>query len=179
MKKTNNVVMGLLIVVVIVLIINNIILLNKVNKIQTTFSKVFNPIPMGLEAKSKAPEFNLQDVSEQRYTLQMYQGEEVLIVFSSPDCPACEKFWPDIVEFQKKFPLINTVMISKGDEQQLSELAINQNFNFPLLFWDDTVAADYNVPGTPYIYLISENETILFGGFSDSLSEIENYLSSK
>ncbi len=46
--------------------------------------------------------------------------------------------------------------------------------SFPILTWEDAVAREYQVPGTPFFYVIDRKGLIASKGFVGSLRELEN-----
>ena len=63
-------------------------------------------------------------------------------------------------------------MFSRGTIEEKSGLVEQQDFEFPVIQWNDEVANDYKVPGTPYIYFISEEQKISLAGFRPELDTV-------
>ncbi len=68
-------------------------------------------------------------------------------------------------------------MISRGTIEENRRIAEEQPFDFPILMWEDETAGDYQVPGTPYLYLISGDQKIAFSGFAKDLDRIAGLIS--
>lgn len=139
-------------------------------------TQLFQP-PEILQIGEVGPDFELVDFAGQRISLKDYAGLPVLLIFSSVSCPACQEFWPSLLEFSTQNTSLDILMISKGTLAENSNLAESQGFKFPVLQWDDIVAEVYKVPGTPYIYLISEEQTIAFAGFGPELERVNEIIS--
>lgn len=45
--------------------------------------------------------------------------------------------------------------------------------SFPILMWEDAVARDYQVPGTPFFYVIDRDAMIANTGFAGTLDQLE------
>lgn len=47
-----------------------------------------------------------------------------------------------------------------------------QGFSFPVLAWDDAVAEQYRVPGTPFFVVVDGQGVITGGGFANTQAEL-------
>ncbi|MBC8254987.1 MAG: hypothetical protein H8E35_13320 [Ardenticatenia bacterium] len=65
------------------------------------------------------------------------------------------------------------MMISRGPVEENRQLVEEQGFDFPVLAWDDAVARDYQVPGTPFFYVIDREGMIANTGFAGTLEQLE------
>lgn len=70
---------------------------------------------------------------------------------------------------------MNVLMVSKGATEENERLTQEQDFAFPIMQWDDEVARQYAVPGTPFLYLI-EKGVIANAGSANSLEELESFV---
>ena len=139
-------------------------------------TQLFQP-PETLQVGEMAPDVELVDFAGQRISLKDYEGLPVLLIFSSVSCPACQEFWPHLLGFSTENTSLTMLMISRGTLAENSDLAESQGFIFPVLQWDDAVAETYKVPGTPFIYLVSEEQTIAFAGFGPELERVNEIIS--
>jgi len=64
-------------------------------------------------------------------------------------------------------------MISRGTTDENRQLVEEQGFGFPVLTWQDTVAREYQVPGTPFFYVIDREGVIVNAGFAGTLEQLE------
>lgn len=170
-KNKNNIYLSLMIGAIFFLLLSNIGLYYKLVKLQTTISNLVEP-PKGLPEGNQAPGFTLDNLQGEAMSLSQ-APDDLLLVFSSTSCPACQKFWPMLVRFHEKNPEIKIWMVSKGSIEANKEMVMSGGFDFPILIWDDEVSKDYKVPGTPYLYYLKDQK-ILFSGFSDGLEKIGN-----
>lgn len=156
---------------ILFLLLSNLGLYIKVKNLQAYVTDSLEP-PKGLEEGIEAPDFDLVNLHGQIITLSQ-ETNDLLLVFSSPTCPACQSFWPYLNEFHKQNPNITIWMISKGTLEVNKEMASSEGFDFPILMWDDEVSIEYKVPGTPYLYYLKDKK-IVFSGFSDGLEYIKD-----
>ena len=56
-------------------------------------------------------------------------------------------------------------MISKGTDEENLAMIEENGFDFDVIRWDQDVVQSYQVPGTPFIYLIDENGNVQFLDF--------------
>ena len=84
--------------------------------------------------------------------------------------------YPHLIAFSENRPDIQVVMISQGSAEENQQLAQEQGFAFPVLpvsGWDDEVMVDYQVPGTPFFYVIDREGVITSKGFANTLEQVK------
>jgi len=64
-------------------------------------------------------------------------------------------------------------MISRGSDDENKKMVIENNFDFPIIAWDEKIAQDYKVPGTPFLYLLSKEQKIIFAGFANEMEKLD------
>ena len=106
-------------------------------------------------------------------SLEDFAGREVLLVFSSTQCPACTEMYPNLRAFSERERDVQVVMISRSSVEANRQLMEEQGFGFPILTWQDTVAREYQVPGTPFFYVINGEGVIANVGFAGTLEQLE------
>ena len=127
----------------------------------------------GLEVGMQAPDFTLPDAAGQMVSLDDFAGQRVLLAFSSTDCRACTEMYPHLTAFSENRPDVQVVMISRGSAEENQQLVQAQGFTFPVLAWDDSVARGYQVPGTPFFYVIDREGVITSKGFANTLEQLK------
>ena len=95
------------------------------------------------------------------------------LVFSSTQCPACIEMYPHLGAFSEREEDVQVVMISRGSADENRQLVEERGFGFPVLTWDDGVARDYQVPGTPFSYVIDGQGMITNAGFAGTFEQLE------
>jgi len=105
-------------------------------------------------------------------SLDDFAGQRVLLAFSSPRCPACVEMYPHLKAFSEGREDVQVVMISRGSAEENRQLIEEGGFGFPVLTWDDEVARDYEIPGTPFFYVIDGGVSIN-KGFANTLEQLE------
>ncbi len=129
--------------------------------------------PEGLKAGTQAPAFALTDTEGRMMSLTDWAGQKVLLAFSSTQCPACKAMYPHLKAFSEGNQDIRVVMVSRGSVEENRQLAEAQGFGFPVLNWEDAVAGDYQVPGTPFFYVLDGQGVIVNAGFASTLAQLE------
>ncbi|MDD5370581.1 MAG: redoxin domain-containing protein [Anaerolineaceae bacterium] len=175
---------GLILGIMVTLLLANLGLFYRMNQLQSQVIEVLAPfqIPKGLEEGITAPSFILRDLTDKSISLDtLLEGNltqnDLLLVFSSTSCSACQEFWPVLNQFHKNYPNQKIVMISRGSIEDSSMMANKQGFDFQILQSDEKTEQSYKIPGTPYLYLVSKEKVINFAGFSNDLSQIESTIS--
>ena len=131
---------------------------------------------MGLEIGTQAPSFTLPNTAGQMVSLDDFAGQWVLLVFSSTHCQACTEMYPHLRAFSESRPDVQVVMMSQGSAEENQQLVQAQGFAFPMLpvsGWDDEVMVDYQVPGTPFFYVIDPEGVIANTDFANTLEQVE------
>ncbi len=167
--------LGLLIGMIVLTVVINSILLIKINQLQTTSVQMLSLLrpPHGLEIGEYIPEFTLETIQGEHIRSAQFSGKKLLLIFSSPTCRACQIFWPALKDFANRHPQLDILLISLGTRGEILRMSNEQKFPFPVLIGNEKVFRDFKVPGTPYLYLISEDQTIRLSGFSERLVEVE------
>lgn len=164
--------------VVILLMVANIGLFLRMNQLQREVLAALEPLqavkePQGLEVETEAPAFTLPDTTGQMVSLGDFARQKVLLVFSSIQCPACVEIFPYLKTFSESEGDVQVVMISRGSAEENRQLVEEQSFDFPVLTWEDAVARDYQVPGTPFFYVVDGEGVIANAGFASTLEQLE------
>ncbi|MCK4450291.1 MAG: hypothetical protein KAX26_06840, partial [Anaerolineae bacterium] len=75
--------------------------------------------------------------------------------------------------FSERVEDVQVVMISHGTVEEDRQLMEEQEFDFPALTWDDGGFEDYQVPGTPFSYVIDGEGVIANAGLAGTLEQLE------
>jgi methylamine dehydrogenase accessory protein MauD len=129
--------------------------------------------PEGLETGIQAPAFTLTNTEGQKISLTDLVAQRILLSFSSTHCPACAEMYPHLETLSEDRQDISVVMVSHGTAEENRRLVEEQDFEFLVLTWEDAVANEYQVPGTPFFYVIDGQGVIVNKGFASSLEQLE------
>lgn len=170
MKETkNNVLVLMLMGVTILLIIAVGGLFFKVNQLQQAILNPQSAAPSGgLQPGQVAPPFTLVDTAGQKVSLTDFSGQTTLLVFASTRCQACQRMFPSLQEFSKQRDNVQVVMLLDGQAEELEQFG----FTFPVLKLDEKVVQDYQVPGTPFFYVINTKGIITNAAFANTLEQL-------
>jgi len=125
------------------------------------------------------PSFSLADPSGERYTLEDIKGAEgTLIVFTCNHCPYALAIWPRLIRLaiQAGEDGIGTVAINPNihpdypDDQpeKMAEKMVEWGIPFPYLVdQDQQVARQYGAECTPDIYLLDQENRLVYHGRLD------------
>jgi peroxiredoxin Q/BCP len=128
---------------------------------------------VGLEVGTPAPALILPDPDGTPISLADFAGRRVLLVFSSVSCPACTEMYPHLRAFSEAHREVQVVMVSRGAAEENRALVEEQGFAFPVLMWEDGVAQEYRVPGTPFFYVVDGEGVIANKGFGNTQAQLE------
>jgi peroxiredoxin len=84
--------------------------------------------------------------------------------------------YPHLKAFSESREDVQIVLVSQGSAEENRQLVEEQGFAFPVLpvsGWNDPVMEDYQVPGTPFFYVIDGKGIIANAGFANTLKQLE------
>ena len=131
---------------------------------------------IGLPVGSQAPDLTLTDVNGETITLRDFRGDWVLLGFSSITCPVCDTMYPHLRAFSESRDNLQIVLVSKGSTEENQEMVRQQGFLFPVLTLRDEdveIVEEYQVPGTPFFYLIDQEGIIQSVGFVNTREHLQ------
>lgn len=184
MNDTRTQVLPLMLMGVVILLMLAIVgLFLRMNQLQREVLAALEPLqamrgPEGLEIGTEAPAFTLPDTTGQKVSLSDFAVQRVLLAFSSIQCPHCSEMYPHLKTFSEEVDEIQVVMISHGKAEENRQLVEEQRFDFPVLAWDDAVAQDYRVPGTPFFYVINRDGMIANADYAGTLKQLKTLVGS-
>jgi peroxiredoxin len=119
--------------------------------------------PQGLEAGSKAPDFELPDLSGNILSLSHWRGRRVLLIFFNPRCGFCANMAAGLAALKgdgsdgRPIPLL----ITTGDVEENRRFMEQHGIRCPVLVQhNDEVLRRYRASGTPMGYLLDEEGAI-------------------
>jgi peroxiredoxin len=118
----------------------------------------------GLPAGTPAPAFSLPSVSGGEISLEQFQGNDTLLVFSDPECGPCEVLADDLARWHRAHgdddgPAL--VMISRGGIEANRRKVKEHGITFPVAVqprW--RVSKEYGIFATPVGFLLDEHGVI-------------------
>lgn len=122
-----------------------------------------------------APDFTLQTIEGETFTLSHLRGQPIMLTFWSINCSACKYQKPFIQEFYDEWPdkALKLLTVNTGDHPiAVQQYAASDNVTFPILL--DTnrkVAQSYGLPGVPVTIFIDVKGNITaykIGAFQSS-----------
>jgi methylamine dehydrogenase accessory protein MauD len=177
----------LLMATVLVLLVVNLGLFLRVNQLQERIlgaleggTPTSGPAPpAGLEDGVPAPELALETPDGEPVDLREFQGSQLLVMFSSVTCPACQTMYPELALFAERNPQVPVLMISNGTPDENRTVAAEHDLGVTMAQWDDRVAHSYQVPGTPFFYVIDGEGVIRRSGFASTAADLEELAASR
>ena len=174
----------------------------KTNKKQETTKKeevvaFFTPNPQTIEKQDvktleigqKAPDFKLPGIDGEFHTLEEYDADVLVILFTCNHCPTAQAYEDRIIRFVNDYKdkSVQLVAISPNSPiaVQLEELgytdlndsfeemiirAKNKGYNFPYLYDGDTqaVSLEYGPVATPHVFVFDNTRILQYVGRLDA-----------
>ena len=138
-----------------------------------------------LEPLAAAPDFKLNDMDDEPFTLSDYRGKVVLINFWATWCPPCRKEMPALEALYKKlggesFAVLAVNQWEDPDHVFAYTGELNVFPTFPILFDPESaISADYGVKGLPTSFLIDKKGRLAYravGGRAFDHPEVERLI---
>ena len=132
-----------------------------------------------LSIGSKIPEFNLEGIDGDAYSLELFEDNKgLIIIFSCNHCPYVQAYEERIKAIQSDYKDkgITVVAINSNDDvnypddsfENMKKRAVEQNFNFLYLRDEDqSVARKFDATHTPEVFLFNEDRTLVYHGKID------------
>lgn len=121
-----------------------------------------------LTTGKKAPDFTVQTLSGQTYTLSKMKSNYTLILFWATWCGHCQLTIPTFAEAQQLFDAASVDIIAISldkDKKELNEFLSKNPFPWNIACdyksWDGKQVIDYSVYATPIMYLVDKDLNIV------------------
>jgi len=115
------------------------------------------PAEPGLPVDTPAPFFRLAALDAGVVTLDMLREtrDNLLLIFTEPECNPCEELLPDIAQWQRQFAeRLSVVLISRGPAEVNRAKVLRHNMGTLLLQSDRETAEAYRAESTPSAVLV-------------------------
>ena len=122
----------------------------------------------------RPPDFTLEDLDGEDWTLSDTQGDVVLLNFYSPTCGACRAETPDLVQLYRTYSdsglVVVGVTVQANSIEEIEQYRDEFEVPYPLLIDNQGIGQGYGVRATPTTYVIDRDVT-LYGPFVGAMSE--------
>jgi thiol-disulfide isomerase/thioredoxin len=132
-----------------------------------------------------APDFSLNDMDENRHSLDDYRGKVILLNFWATWCPPCRREMPSMERLYQKFKEQAFIVLAINQWEDPDHVfaytgQLNTDPTFPILFdRESEVSAAYGVKGLPTTYLLDRQGRIRYralGGREFDHPEVEEII---
>jgi len=109
----------------------------------------------GLPPGTRASEFRLPLLSGGELSLADYAGQEVLLVFSDPNCGPCEQLMPALEQQYRGSRNVQILMVTRGEEAANRAKVAQHGLTFQVVLqrqWE--ISREYAMFATPIAYRI-------------------------
>lgn len=137
-----------------------------------------------LEVGEKAPPFETRTLGGKLVNLNELSSRGILMVFMSPSCSPCISQVSEIATLVPKIKAAQRelLLVSDGDATGTQQLIAGDRTIDPLLDVQSGTSMwrDYNVPGTPFFYMIDNRRQVSASGFigADFTQKVLTWLNS-
>jgi thiol-disulfide isomerase/thioredoxin len=121
-----------------------------------------------LSNPTDAPRFSLQDMDENRHSLDDYRGKVILLNFWATWCPPCRREMPSMERLYQKFKNEAFMVLAINQWEDPDHVfayigQLNTDPTFPILFdRESEVSAAYGVKGLPTTYLLDKEGRVRY-----------------
>jgi len=110
----------------------------------------------GLDIGEQAPVFVARDQYGNAVRLEDFRGQNLLLTFVSPGCPACPKALTALKQVLPDEAGVVGLIMSGADTEHNRAYAAEQKVDIPLLTVDLDLLKQYGVDHVPFVYLLDE-----------------------
>ncbi|MEZ4552482.1 MAG: redoxin domain-containing protein [Dehalococcoidia bacterium] len=111
----------------------------------------------GLRRGETAPLFRLPGVNVEEVSLLDFRGRPTVVVFTDPECDACEQVGPTLEAVHRTHPDLGILLVSRGDPALTREQVAAEGLTFPVALqrhWE--VSRRYGMFALPVAFLLDE-----------------------
>lgn len=122
------------------------------------------------EIGETAPDFTVEVIGGEEFTLSQQRGRPVVVNFWASWCEPCRVEIPDISDFATANPDVTVVGVAVQDvEQTAREFAAEVGASYPLALGTEEVEDAYPTFGLPATYVLDEDGVVIeiFNGIVD------------
>lgn len=128
-----------------------------------------------------APDFSGEDLQGTAHTLAQYRGRPLVLYFWASWCPYCIQDIENMISVYKDFSARGVAFVSVGLEDnkaRIEKIVAEHKIPYPVIYdgkvWNNKIAENYDVHGTPTFVLIKANGEVKAAG--SSASELSDLL---
>jgi peroxiredoxin len=127
----------------------------------------------GLAKKTPAPAFSAQTLGGETVTLASYAGRAVALIFFSTSCEPCREEAPKLEALAPwaRQAGVELALVSVDEVEETRRFVDEFKLTLPVLVapqGSNTFKKDYQVPATPFYYLINARGTIQSAGYPNN-----------
>jgi methylamine dehydrogenase accessory protein MauD len=118
----------------------------------------------GLRPGTRAPDFDLEDLTGGHLALHQFRGREVFLVFTQPGCGPCDQIVPELPAFQQEGGR-KVLIVCNGNFEEVQAWAEHHSTSLSVLRqsnWD--ISKRYEIFATPFAFIIDEQGVIVAKG---------------
>jgi|GEM_PF-1969531 hypothetical protein len=99
-----------------------------------------------------------------------------IFYFISMTCSTCMRLIPELARFNgtKRF-----ILVTDGDAEETEDMREYFGFDFPIYSFLDDYDVQFNVPITPFIYVVDADGRVLEYGNGEQLDQVAHLLSNE
>lgn len=135
----------------------------------------------GLPRGAAAPGFEAADLlSGTPLRLADFRGSRVALIFLTPTCDACRGLVPHLNDVAREWREVRFLAVCYAAEEACGELVRSAGVQIPMIGDPgNAVGMSYEVPSTPFAFLIDEGGTILIRGVVNTWPQLEALLAER
>jgi peroxiredoxin len=117
----------------------------------------------GVKVATRPPHLRLPDLQGRVVSLEEYRGRRVLLVFTDPQCEACDELAPYLISLhrQRQENGLAVILVGRGNAEENRRKAQQHGFQFPVMIQGKRrLSKKFGIFETPFAYLVGEDGVI-------------------
>jgi methylamine dehydrogenase accessory protein MauD len=121
------------------------------------------------------------DDAEKQMTVGPAMDSDVLLVFVSPDCAACETLLPALRPLvgETRAEVLWVLLATSGTRERCVDYRERNRLGFVFFAYDAEASPHFKVGGSPYALLIRSDGTLVSKGIVNHIDQLESVLSAR
>lgn len=132
--RKNVIIQGLVGLIFLIMAVEMFLLLRQIRTLTDEIERLRHPRKETIEIGSSAPDFVLNNLLGEKVSLSDYEGMDLLLIFFSPECPACQvdiPNWKSLIALESD--TLHVLGITEADSEETESFMSSYALDFEVV----------------------------------------------